>query len=77
MNFDIGLFLEKLVRRLKFIYNLTRKTGTFHEDQYIFSVISLPFLLRMNNISDKSCRENQNTNFTFNNFSSKIVLFMR
>jgi hypothetical protein len=27
----------------------------------------------MNNISDKSSRANQNTNFTFNNLSSKMV----
>jgi len=25
-------------------------------------------LLRMKNVSDKSCRENQNTHFIFNNF---------
>ena len=28
------------------------------------------FFLEWKNISDKSCRENQNTRFTFNNFSS-------
>jgi hypothetical protein len=28
-------------------------------------------LLRMKNISDKSCRENQNKKFMFNNFSRK------
>jgi len=32
----------------------------------------------MRNISDKHCRENQNTHFTFNNFFfPKIVPFMR
>jgi hypothetical protein len=31
----------------------------------------------MRNVSDKSCRENQNKHFLFNNvFLSKIVLFM-
>jgi len=31
----------------------------------------------MRNFSDKRCRENQNTHFTLNNFSPKIVPFMR
>ena len=43
-------------------------TGTLHEDQYTFLIISRTFLLRMRNVSDKSCRENQNTHFVFSNF---------
>ena len=31
----------------------------------------------MKNISDKNCRENQNTYFMFNNFFSKIMPFRR
>ena len=31
------------------------------EDQYTFLIIFRSFLLRMENVSDKSCRENQNT----------------
>jgi hypothetical protein len=31
----------------------------------------------MRNVSGKSCRENQNTQFVFNNVLSKSVLFMR
>jgi len=31
----------------------------------------------MTNISDKSCRENENTHFMFGNFFPKIVPFMR
>jgi len=31
----------------------------------------------MRNVSDKSCRENQNTHFVFSNFFPKIVPFMR
>ena len=41
--------------------------GTSHEDQYTF-FISRSLLLRMKNISDKSCRENQNTHCIFSNF---------
>jgi len=48
--------------------NLTRTTGTLHGDQYTFLIISLSFLLRMRNVSDKICRENQNTRFVFSNF---------
>jgi len=34
-------------------------------------IISCSFLLRMRNVSDKSCRENQNTHFMFSNFFLK------
>jgi len=43
-------------------------------------IISRSVLLSMRNGSDKSCRENQNTCFVFNNFIfflPKIVPFMR
>ena len=42
-------------------------TGTKREFQCTFLVISRPFLPRMRNVSDKSCRENQNTHFVFSN----------
>jgi hypothetical protein len=35
------------------------------------------WILKMRNVSDKSRRENQNTHVMFNNFSLKIVPFMR
>jgi len=49
---------------------MTRIQGTLHEDQYTVLIISLSlaFLLRMRNVSDKSCRENQITHFMFNKF---------
>ena len=47
---------------------MTGTTGTLHEDQFTLIMISLSVLLRMRNVSDKSCRENQNTHFIFNNF---------
>ena len=34
----------------------------------IFLIICLSVFLRMRNVSDESCRENQNTRFVFNNF---------
>jgi len=54
-------------RKSKLHHNLRRKTGTLHEDQYTL-FITRSFLLRMRNVSDKSCRENQNTHFVFRNF---------
>jgi hypothetical protein len=44
-----------------------RLNTTLHEDQYTFTTLSGSALLRMRNVSDKSCRENQNTHFVFNN----------
>jgi hypothetical protein len=46
--------------------------GTLHVDQYTFFIISRSFILRMRNVLDKSCTENQNTHFTF---SSVTFLF--
>jgi hypothetical protein len=47
---------------------MARLTGTLHENQRTFLIISRSVLLRMRNVSDKSCKENQNTNIMFNNF---------
>jgi hypothetical protein len=60
-----------------FDYNPTRITGTLHEDLRTFVIISRLILLGMRNVLDKSCRENQNTRFMFNNDFQKIVPFMR
>ena len=51
--------------------------GILPEGQYTFSIISHSVLLKMKNVSDKSCRETRNTHFIFNDISSKIVPFMR
>jgi len=42
--------------------------GTLHEDQCTFSIMFHLFLLRMKNVVDKSCRENQDAHFVFSNF---------
>ena len=47
------------------------------EEQYTIFNVSRSFLFRMRNVSDKRCRENQNTQFLFSNFSSIIVPFTR
>ena len=43
-------------------------TGTLHA----FMAISPSLLVRMRNVSDKICRENQNTRFEFSNFYPKF-----
>ena len=41
--------------------------GTLYVDLSTFMIICHSVLLRMRKISDKSCRENQNTHFMFSN----------
>jgi hypothetical protein len=48
--------------------NLTRITGTLHEDLCTFMIMYLSVLLRIRSLSDRICRENQNTHFMFNDF---------
>jgi len=44
---------------------------------WTFTIILRWILLRMRNVSHKSCTESQNTHFMFNNFFPKVVPFMR
>jgi len=56
---------------------VTGRLYILHEDQYTFLIISRSVLLRMRNVSDKICIENQNT-FMFNIFfSPKTLPYMR
>jgi len=66
-NLTFENFFGKLSRKFKFHYNLTRITGTLHEDRYTVLIISHLFLIRMKNVSDKSCTAHQNTHFVFSN----------
>jgi hypothetical protein len=68
---------ENLPRKFKFHYILTTITGTLHEDRYTFFVISRSVLLRMGNVSDKICRENQNTHFVFRDPPPKKIAPLR
>jgi hypothetical protein len=69
----LSIFRKYVEKIFKFNWNLTRIAGTLHEEPCTFLIILRWILLRMINISEKSCRENQDTHFTLNNFSSKIV----
>ena len=42
---------------------MTGITGTLHEDLYMFMKISWRILLKMRNVSGKSCGENHKTHF--------------
>jgi len=68
MKFDIFVFFENLLRKFKFYENLTRITGTTHEDQHTCFIISRLVLLRMKHVSDKSYIDNQNPHFMFSDF---------
>jgi hypothetical protein len=72
LKYDILAFFETLSRSFKIYKNLTIITVTLREDQYIFLITSHSFLLRIRNISHKSCTEKQNTHFIFKNNFNKI-----
>ena len=46
-------FFENLPRKFKFHYNMTRITGTLHEDRFIFMLTSRGILLWMLNFTNK------------------------
>ena len=75
-NLRIFFSSKSRSRISKFLQNLTRITGTLHADRYPFLIIFRSVLLKMKTVSDKSCRENQNTHFVFSNPFSKIVPFI-
>jgi hypothetical protein len=47
------VFLENLSRKVKFHENMTRITGTLHEDQYTFIITSRSVFLRMKKFPEK------------------------
>jgi hypothetical protein len=70
-------FFRNLSRKFKFRRNPTRKTGTSHVDVCTSMTIS-PNYPQNEKCFRKSCRENQNTHFVFNNFFfPKIAPFLR
>jgi len=57
-------FFWKICRENSFHQNLTRITGTLHEDHYTF-MVSCRIILRMRNVSDRTCKASQNAHFIF------------
>jgi hypothetical protein len=75
LNLIFKLFPKICWEKLKFCWNPTRMPGTLHEGVFTFMTISRWILPRMRNVSDKSCRDNQNTHFVFSNFFSENLAF--
>jgi hypothetical protein len=68
MGFNSGF------KGLKFHYNLTSIAVLYMlgTDICAFVVVSLSVLLRMRNVSDESCRENQTTHCTYSKSSPPL-----
>jgi hypothetical protein len=72
------LIFFNLSRKFKFYWNLTKITGTLHEDKHTMLSYLSQFFCRMRYVLDKHYWENQNTHFMFNKFfPPKIMPFMR
>ena len=63
IRIKVGIWVcfENLYKRLKFYQNTARQRGTSHENLCIFMIICRSILLRLRNISSKSCSENRHT----------------
>jgi len=80
INFYACEFFENLSKNFKFPQNLTRITGTLYvKTNAHFLSHRGQFYLTRRNASGRSCKENQNTHFTFRNYLlfSKIIPFMK
>jgi len=69
--------LTKSVENIQVTSKSNKNNGTLHEDRCTFIIISRSVVIRMRNVSDKSCIKNLNTHFVFSNLFPKIVPFMR
>jgi len=70
-------FFRKYFEKIQVLLKPDKNSAYFTWRTKYILITSRSFLLRMRNISDKSCRENKNTHFVFSSFVSKIVSFMR
>ena len=68
MKFDIWRFPENLSKKFTFHENLTRITGTLHQDLCLLMIILAETSL------DKTCRKNQNTRFIFTVLPCILIL---
>ena len=60
-------YILKIFDKIQVLLNSDTNNGYFYADLRTFFITSRSVLLTMRNVSDKSCRENQNTYFVFNN----------
>jgi hypothetical protein len=58
-------FFKKSAKEIQVSSQAENNNGTLHEEQCTFVIMYPTILLRMRNVSDKICRENQNTDYVF------------
>ena len=68
---------SKRMRWAGHVARMGEERGTLHADRYAFLIKTRSVLLTLRNVSEQSCRENQNTHFVVSNFFPKIVRAMR
>jgi hypothetical protein len=61
IKFGICTFFENQSTKIKVSLKSDKNNGTVHDDVRKFMLTSRRILLRIRNISDESCTENQNT----------------
>ena len=76
MKFGIWIFFENMPSRFEFYSSITRIPRILHEDLCRFMIINCWIVLKMRNVSDKRCWENQNTISYWTFFFLKIFLFI-
>jgi hypothetical protein len=73
IKFDIRVFFKDLSRKeKKFHYYMKRITSMIRKDLWTFMTISHTILLRIIEVSGRSCRENQHT-FCYITFSKTVL----
>jgi hypothetical protein len=70
-NLIFEYFSKICLGNSSFHKNGLRMTGSLHEDQYTFLIISRTVLLRMRHASEKSCSVNHNTHCMFSDVFRK------
>jgi len=71
------VYFTKICQKIHVSLESDKDNGTLQEDLCAFMTKSGWILLRMRNVLDKCCRENQNTHFLFNSIFMKVVPLMR
>jgi hypothetical protein len=63
LEFYIRIFFENMPAKIRVSLKSDKKMGTLDADQYTLMSKIHSFALRMRNVSEKFCREIQNTHF--------------
>ena len=74
--FSLNLFFGKSAEKMKGLLKSDKNNGTLHEDQHTFFIVSRSVLLRMRNVSEEICKENQNTFYLQQIFPQNIMPLM-